>query len=101
MGRKREGRPHILRASEAGRYRLETIVPGLCPGRTRHFHVKVQAPNQPVLTTQLYFPGQPRNAMDGIFSGDLVMKVEDAGGGKLGRFNFMLDDQLRRNRARR
>ncbi len=75
---------------EAGRYRLETIVPGLYPGRTRHFHVKVQAPNQPVLTTQLYFPGEPRNATDGIFSRDLVMKIE-AGGGKLGRFNFVLD----------
>lgn len=86
---------------EAGRYRLETVVPGRYPGRTRHFHVKVQAPNQPVLTTQLYFPGEPSNATDGIFSRDLVMKIEDAGGGKLGRFNFVLDDQLRRNRGRR
>jgi len=50
---------------EAGRYALETVVPGLYPGRTRHLHVKVQAPNQPVLTTQLYFPGQPSNATDG------------------------------------
>ncbi len=86
---------------EAGRYRLETIVPGLYPGRTRHFHVKVQAPNQPVLTTQLYFPGEPHNATDGIFSPNLVMKVEDAAGGQLGKFNFVLDDQLRRNRSRR
>ena len=36
---------------DTGHYRLETIVPGLYPGRTRHIHVKVQAPNQPVLTT--------------------------------------------------
>ncbi len=76
---------------EAGRYRLETIVPGLYPGRTRHFHVKVQPPDQPILTTQLYFPGEARNATDGIFSPDLLMKVEDAGGRKLGRFNFVLD----------
>ena len=27
-----------------GRYRLETIVPGIYPGRTRHYHVRVQAP---------------------------------------------------------
>ncbi len=40
----------------AGRYNLRTFVPGLYPGRTRHFHVKVQAPNQRILTTQLYFP---------------------------------------------
>ncbi|HTS53470.1 MAG TPA: intradiol ring-cleavage dioxygenase, partial [Burkholderiales bacterium] len=32
----------------AGRFGLETIVPGLYPGRTRHIHVKVQAPGRPV-----------------------------------------------------
>ena len=37
----------------SGRFELETIVPGLYPGRTRHIHVKVQAPNGPILTTQL------------------------------------------------
>ncbi len=47
---------------DQGRYQLETIVPGLYPGRTRHIHVKVQAPNGPVLTTQLYFPEEPENA---------------------------------------
>ena len=41
-----------------GRYAFETIVPGLYPGRTRHFHLKVQAPDQDILTTQLYFPGE-------------------------------------------
>src|SRR5439155_4296235 len=41
---------------EAGRCQLETIMPGLYPGRTLHIHVKVQAPNGPVLTTQLFFP---------------------------------------------
>src|SRR5262245_2159163 len=29
-------------ADDQGRYRLETIVPGLYPGRTRHVHVRVQ-----------------------------------------------------------
>ncbi|MFL6105198.1 MAG: hypothetical protein ACJ74K_18175, partial [Actinomycetes bacterium] len=33
-----------------GGWRLETIVPGLYTGRTRHIHVKVQAPDGPVLT---------------------------------------------------
>jgi protocatechuate 3,4-dioxygenase beta subunit len=28
---------------------------GALSRRTRHYHVKVQAPQQPVLTTQLYF----------------------------------------------
>src|SRR5918995_972974 len=31
-------------ADSQGRYRLETIVPAEYPGRTRHIHVKVQAP---------------------------------------------------------
>ena len=36
-----------------GRYRLETILPAVYPGRTRHNHVKVQRPGGSVLTTQL------------------------------------------------
>lgn len=76
---------------DQGRYTLETIVPGLYTGRTRHIHVKVQAPNQPVLTTQLYFPGEPDNAADGIFNPALLMDVQDAEDGKLGTFNFVLN----------
>src|SRR5262249_8724534 len=51
----------------SGRYRLETIVPGLYPGRTRHIHVKVQSPHGRVLTTQLYFPGEQRNRRHGLY----------------------------------
>ena len=85
---------------EAGRYALETVVPGLYPGRTRHLHVKVQAPNQPVLTTQLYFPGQPSNATDGLFNPHLLMTVQDTNDGKTAMFNFVLVSQPRRTRAR-
>ena len=75
-----------------GAYRLETIVPGLYPGRTRHIHVKVQAPRQPVLTTQLYFPDEPRNRRDRIFHPELVLRVADGGqGARAGRFDFVLD----------
>ena len=77
-------------ADDQGRYTLETVMPGLYPGRTRHIHVKVQAPNQPVLTTQLYFPGEPGNDRDGIFNLALVMDVQDEAGGKTGAFNFVL-----------
>ena len=76
---------------DQGRYRLETIVPGVYVGRTRHFHVKVQAPNRPVLTTQLYFPGDATNARDPIFSRELVMQVSDGAGGKAATFDFVLD----------
>jgi protocatechuate 3,4-dioxygenase beta subunit len=78
-------------ADAQGRYRLETIVPGLYPGRTRHIHVKVQAPEQPVLTTQLYFPGEPRNAADGIFDSDLLVGWRRDGERRVARFDFVLD----------
>jgi protocatechuate 3,4-dioxygenase beta subunit len=74
-----------------GRYRLETVVPGLYPGRTRHIHVKVQAPNRPVLTTQLYFPGEARNASDGIYRQELLIAVRDVTGGKEADFDFVLN----------
>jgi protocatechuate 3,4-dioxygenase beta subunit len=77
-------------ADSEGRYRLETIVPGLYPGRTRHFHVTVQPPNGPILTTQLYFPGERRNARDSLFDGRLLMTIHDDGEQKTGRFDFVL-----------
>ena len=73
-----------------GRYSLDTIVPGEYPGRTRHIHVKVQAPGQPVLTTQLYFPGVARNDSDGIFSPQLLMQVQQTTNGQLATFNFIV-----------
>jgi protocatechuate 3,4-dioxygenase beta subunit len=82
-------RGHQL-TDERGRYRLETVVPGNYPGRTRHIHVRVQASGQPALTTQLYFPGEPRNQRDGIFDPALVMKIEDTPAGKVGAFDFVL-----------
>ena len=80
---------------DAGRYRLESVVPGVYPGRTRHLHVKVQAPNERVLTTQLYFPGEPENLRDSLFSPALVVKIRDAEGGKLATFDFVLDVRRR------
>ena len=75
---------------DQGRYRLETIVPGVYPGRTRHFHLKVQAPKGPVLTTQLYFPGEAANARDPIFNRELVLRVRDGAEGKTATFDFVL-----------
>ncbi len=74
-----------------GYYKVETIMPGLYTGRTRHFHVKVQAPNQSVLTTQLYFPNEPQNATDNIFSKECLMDITDnADSSKSGAFNFVV-----------
>ena len=66
-----------------GRYRLETIVPALYPGRARHIHVKVQAPGRRILTTQLYFPGDPANKRDGLYRPDLEIRS--------GAFDFVVD----------
>ncbi len=77
-------------ADEAGQYHLETVVPGLYPGRTRHIHVKVQAPNGPILTTQLYFPDEPRNAADSIFDARLVLPIQSAGDGLAATFDFVV-----------
>ena len=82
-------RGHQLTDAE-GRYRLETVLPGLYPGRTRHIHVTVEAPSRPALTTQLYFPGEPVNQRDGIFDPALVVSLREAEGGQRGRFDFVL-----------
>lgn len=74
-----------------GRYQLETIMPGIYTGRTRHFHVKVQRPNGAVLTTQLYFPDEASNNTDGIFDARLLMAMLPAESGVHGEFNFVLD----------
>lgn len=72
-----------------GRFRLQTVLPGAYGGRTRHIHVKVQAPGRPALTTLLYFPGESANRRDGLFLAQLV--VDMAGPGQ-GDFNFVLAD---------
>ncbi len=74
-----------------GYYTLTTIVPGLYPGRTEHIHVKVQAPNGPVLTTQLFFPGVAQNARDGIFDPSLGLNtLNGADGSQSAIFNFVV-----------
>lgn len=82
-------RGHQLTDSD-GRYRLETIIPGLYPGRTRHIHVIVAPPARSPLTTQLYFPGEPGNRRDGIFESALTMKLRDGQGARHGAFDFVL-----------
>lgn len=74
-------------ADGQGRYRLETIVPAEYPGRTRHIHVKVQAPGGRILTTQLYFPGDAGNRRDGLYRPELEMKK---GKGEETSFDFVV-----------
>jgi protocatechuate 3,4-dioxygenase beta subunit len=83
-------RGHVF-ADGKGHYAFRTIVPGLYPGRTRHFHIKVQAAAEsPVLTTQLYFPDEPRNREDDFFHPELVMQVAASDEALRARFDVVL-----------
>ena len=85
-------RGHQL-TGEDGRYYLDTVIPGLYPGRPPHIHVKVQAPNQPVLTTQLYFPGEASNQGDSFFFPELLVTMQETEQGVTATFNFVLEIQ--------
>lgn len=74
-----------------GSYLLETVLPGEYPGRTAHIHLKVQAPDGPVLTSQLFFPGSAGNASDAIFSERLLVDIQDGEAGLQGAFNFIVE----------
>lgn len=73
-----------------GRYRLETVVPGLYAERTRHIHVKVKAPGRPLLTTQLYFPGVRQNGSDVLFDADLLVRLSKARAVWRAAFDFVV-----------
>lgn len=79
-------------ADADGRWRLETILPATYPGRTRHIHVRVQPPGGAILTTQLYFPGEPDNARDGIYVPELELTMAPDGrdGARAGTYDFVL-----------
>jgi protocatechuate 3,4-dioxygenase beta subunit len=83
-------RGHLFTGAD-GRYMLRTIVPGPYRGRTRHIHVRVQAPNRSVLTTQLYFPGEPGNGDDSLYRQELAMRIAPADDRLNGAFDFVLD----------
>ena len=74
-----------------GQYRLETIVPGLYPGRTRHIHVRVQAPHTRAITTQLYFPDVAQNERDFIYDPLLLVRTLESPSSEMKAwFDFVL-----------
>lgn len=77
-------------SGDDGSFTLETVLPGLYTGRTRHFHVKVQAPGKSILTTQLYFPEEATNKKDRLYKPALLLKWVDAEK-KAAEFNFVLN----------
>ncbi len=73
-----------------GRYQLDTVVPGLYPGRTEHIHVKVTPPGGTTVTSQLYFPISTRNESDGIFNATMLVTLTP-GTPLAGRFDFIVN----------
>ena len=69
-----------LALAESGRYRFKTIVPGRYLNgrqyRPAHIHVKAHAPGYRSLTTQLYFEGDPFNAVDPFIDASLIMSMD-------------------------
>src|SRR5256885_1680972 len=72
-----------------GAYRLETVIPGLYPGRTEHIHVKVTV-NGKTYTSQLFFPGVAQNAGDSIYAANMLITLSSATNPRTGTFNFVI-----------
>jgi protocatechuate 3,4-dioxygenase beta subunit len=83
-----------LHADDDGAYQLRTIIPGHYLNgqqfRPAHIHVKASAAGHALLTTQLYFAGDPYNASDPFIEDALIMTLTDAGGDKRAAFDFVL-----------
>jgi protocatechuate 3,4-dioxygenase beta subunit len=79
-------------ADAGGRYHLETVRPYQYLFRAAHIHVKVRANDRsPVLTSQLFFPGEEHNASDPIFQKLNIMDVVDVANGQKATFDFVVE----------
>ncbi len=63
----------ILQSGAEGRYKFKTVIPGAYPVggnqyRTPHIHFKIGKKGYVPLLTQMYFPNQPLNNQDGLFT---------------------------------
>ncbi|TMC70003.1 MAG: dioxygenase [Chloroflexi bacterium] len=72
-----------------GAYRLETVIPGLYPGRTEHIHFKVTV-NGKTYTSQLFFPGVAQNEGDSIYSSQMLVKLNTATSPVTGTFTLVV-----------
>jgi protocatechuate 3,4-dioxygenase beta subunit len=83
-----------LYTGDDGRYTLRTIKP-LHYGepkdmRPAHIHVKASFENSPVLTTQLYFKGDPWNHHDAAVRPTLIMAARRVPDGLAAQFDFVI-----------
>jgi protocatechuate 3,4-dioxygenase beta subunit len=73
-----------------GAYRLETVIPGLYPGRTEHIHFKVTV-NGKTYTSQLFFPGVSQNEGDSIYSSRMLVTLSTATSPATATFTFVVN----------
>ena len=83
-----------LHTDDEGRYTLRTIKP-LCYGppgdmRPAHIHVKASFEKSPILTTQLYFKGDPWNALDPGVRPSLILSPHKEADGLAAMFDFVI-----------
>ena len=83
-----------LTTDAKGRYDLRSIIPGRYLNgdryRPAHIHIKIKAKGFPVLTTQLYFEGDPYNDGDPFIDASLIMKHTLEKEIRRARFDFVL-----------
>lgn len=83
-----------LATDEQGRYTLRTIKPAPYgepnDKRPAHIHVKASVGNGPVLTTQLYFKGDPWIRQDPGVRPSLVLAPRRAADGLAAQFDFVI-----------
>ena len=73
-----------------GAYRLETVIPGLYPGRTEHIHFKVTV-NGKTYTSQLFFPGVAQNEGDSIYSSRMLVTLNTSTSPATATFTFVVN----------
>ena len=89
-----------VKTNNDGIYIIDTIIPKEYGQgditRPGHIHLKVGVPNQPTLTTQLYFEGDPY--LTDREDKSLVMKTNEANGTKKAKFDFVIENYKEYNR---
>jgi protocatechuate 3,4-dioxygenase beta subunit len=84
----------VVRSDEAGRYDIETIVPGSAEGSAPTVRVKAsENVGGRIVTTQLFLPDHAANATDRSFRPELVMVIDGAtdDGPVHARFDFVIE----------
>lgn len=83
-----------LDTDRTGAFAIETVVPGRYLNgkqyRPAHLHFKLAAPGHRPLTTQLYFEGDPFNAVDPWVRRDRIVPVGREAGGARMAYDFVL-----------